>query len=260
MSNIKVSYLKIDIKSQILDYNKNFVEFFGLQNKKLSELKLADIIQTLNPNVYNCIKSLKLEESKNVLLFKTCNSLSTLTPDSVVILYAIMTRVNDGYTILFVNWLNWINNLYSSLENGFTSIANLDEEEFKSKINYLSETYWFKALLPLITHTPKSLLGQISSHVLFKILRIFNNKRGANYFSKDYNRDTISRIKNHIKQTTGVVLPNIKMLVENTSLVDLHRGGQIVIRETSLNEDILIFPKKDELLEFLIFKLAPKFQ
>ena len=253
--NIQVSYLKIGLNYQILDYNKNFVDFFGLHNERLTKLNFTDIIQTVNPNTYNCVSQLQPDENMTILLFKTCNTSSTSISDGVIIIYAVIKRVNDGYIINFVNWLNWINSLYHSLENGFTSISNLNDETFESKINYLSETYWFKAFLPLLTHIPKSLISLMSSHILFKILRFFNNKRGANRFSKDYNRDTISRIKTNIKQTTGIASPDISMLVENASLVDIHRGNQIIIRETSLSEDVLIFPEKDELLEFLIGKL-----
>jgi hypothetical protein len=99
-------------------------------------------------------------------------------------------------------------------------------------------------------HIPNGFIGMINSWAFFDILKIFNNKRGENVFSKDYNRDMISRIRHSLKRKNGLKAHvDVGEILKDNMLINLKYNNELFIPHSVLDEDIVLVADKDMLLE-----------
>lgn len=250
---IKVSYVKINLKNQIISYNQNFINFFDLEDQGvLLGRKICELIPGINHQRYLKLSDLCENDKKSVLVFKNYELTGVVEP-LVAIMYVNVARESDAIVIRVVNWLNWIWHINSSLNNSYNMITNMEEVMYRKKIRQLLEMYWFKALSPLLMHIPNGFVGMINSWACFDILKVFNNKRGENVFSKDYNRDTISRIRHSLKRGHGTSAQvDISDILKDNRLINLKYKDDLFIPHSVLEEDIILVADKDLLLEDII--------
>jgi len=246
MYHNQIAYIKINDTGQILDHNVKASLLLYITKQNLNEAIITDVIPMSISFLNTLLSQAKEEKYTRALIFKNLPDKNAL-----ILLYFVIEEVDGGYSIKFINWLNWINNIYNSLESNYITISNLDYAYFRSKIKLLTETNWFRTLLPLLMHIPKNFVSLINSRAFFDIMKVFSNKRN-NEYSKDYNRDTLSRIKNWVKKDTGISSIDIKMLIDNDFLINIIDDDQLIVRNNLLTEDLVIFPEKDQLLECLI--------
>jgi hypothetical protein len=251
--HIKVSYIKINLRHEIIGYNQNFINFFGLEDERtLLGKSIEDVISGINRNAYLKLYDLCENDQKSLLVFRN-HRLSGVVEPLVSIIYVTVTKEDDVIVIRMANWLNWIWQINSSLNKGYNMITNMDESRHRKKIRQLLEMYWFKALSPLLMHIPNGFIGMINSWAFFDILKIFNNKRGENIFSKDYNRDTISRIRHSIKKDHGLGAHiEVSDILKDNMLINLKYNNELFIPHSVLEEDIVLVADKDILLEDIL--------
>jgi hypothetical protein len=253
MKNINVSYLKVDLDYKIIEYNQNFVNFFGLDNEQnFLGCNILRVIKGINQRTYLKLYNLCQSDQESLLIFRN-HTLQGVSEPLVSINYVTVTKENDAIVIRVVNWLNWIWLLNSSLNNGYNLITSMDESKYRQKIRQLFEMYWFKALSPLLMHIPNGFIGMINSWAFFDILKIFNNKRGKNVFSKDYNRDMISRIRHSIRRNKGLEMHiDVCDILKDNMLINLKYDNELFIPHSVLEEDIVLVANKDMLLEDIL--------
>jgi len=253
MKNINVSYVKINLEYRIIEYNQNFINLLGLENKQTWLNKpITEIIPAINQKIYMKLNDLCDDEQESLLIFRN-HCLNGVVEPLVAILYMTIVREVDAIVIRLANWLNWIWQLNSSLNNNYNIITSMDESKYKTKFRMLLEMYWFKALSPLLMHIPNGFIGIVNAWAFFDILKIFNNKRGENIFSKDYNRDTISRIRHSIRRTKGFEAHiDVSDILKDNMLVNLKYNNELFIPYSILDEDIILVANRDMLLEDIL--------
>lgn len=250
MKKINVCYVKLNLKYQILEYNQNFINFLGLENEPvLLDRLITEVISNISQRTYLKLYTLCDHGQNSLLIFRN-HRITGVTEPLVSIIYVTVAREEDAIVIHFANWLNWLWQLNFSLNNSYNMITGMDEVRYKKKIRELLEMYWFKALSPLLMHIPNGFIGMINAWAFFDILKIFNNKRGKNIFSKDYNRDTISRIRHSIKRNKGLNAHiDVSDILKDNMLINLKYNNELFIPHSILEEDIILIADKDLLLE-----------
>lgn len=253
MKNIKVSYVKLNLEYRVIEYNQNFVNFFNLENKQtLLDQSIKELIPDINQESYLEFYDLGEDEQKALLIFRNHRLIDVAEP-LVSIVYVTVIKQANAIIVQVANWLNWIWHLNSSLNSGYNMITSMDEAKYRKKIGQLLEMYWFKALSPLLMHIPNGFIGIINAWAFFDILKIFNNKRGENLFSKDYNRDTISRIRNSIRRNMGLhAHVDVTDILKDNRLINLKYNNELFIPHSVLAEDIILVAKRDVLLENIL--------
>jgi len=247
----KVAYIKLNTRHVIQELNSYFVTLFGLpsinQAIGLDFDKLA--MDYGIENAFLCGAGNSQSYTRAFLVFQNYGA-----PDQankyLLVLYVLVETTKDGVTIWFTNWLNWLHNLDGSLNNNYQTISQVNCD--KCEIETISEAHCFKALYPLLAHIPHDFIGQISSKAYFNILHIFNKKRGENRYSKDYNRDTLSRIKHALKKDFGVTNIDITNIIKYDQLINLKVQSELLIPNTRLNINIVVSPVRDNFLEGLM--------
>lgn len=253
MYKIDVSYVRLNLDNRLIEYNNNFIDFFGLlpEINYLGSL-LRELVPDLNQVEYLESHNMYVGYRKSLIIFRN-HILDSVNEPLVSAIYLSIYRDSDSVIVKMVNWLNWINLINLSLDNGYSAISKIDETKYRKNIRQLIEIYWFKGLSPLLMHIPSGLIGLVSSWAFFDILKLFNNKRGKNYYSKDYNRDTISRVCGKIKRETKRESHlEVGEVITNDSLVNLRYNKQLFIPYSILNENIIVFPEPDILLEDIL--------
>jgi hypothetical protein len=245
MKNIRVSYIKMSHGCRITQYNQKFIDFFGLDpTQNFLDRDLRDVLSSfdLAENLQLC--DICEGDKKSLLVFRN-HCVEQIKKPVVSIIYVSVHKTADSIIIKMVNWLNWIKQLNSSLENGYNLIANMDDTH-SEKITKLYEIYWFKALLPLLLHIPNGFVGMVSASSFFDILKLFTNKRGKNVYSKDYGRDLLSRIRGCIRRSGGAD-GNISIgdIIKKDSLINLNYVDELFIPYCGLEEDIVLTVKPD---------------
>jgi hypothetical protein len=245
--------VKINLKYEITGYNQNFINFFGLENNgNLFGQLISNVIPGVTQKVYLKLCASGGDRPGSFLIFRN-HSLAQVTEPLVSIIYVLVTKESDAIIVRLVNWLNWIWQLNSSIDNNYNMITHMDESKHRKKIAQLSEMYWFKSLSPLMMHIPNGFIGMISSWAFFDILKIFNNKRGENHFSKDYNRDMLSRIRHSIKKDHGLKKHvEVSDILKDNLLINLRYNNELFIPYSVLKEDIVLSADKDMLLEYIL--------
>jgi hypothetical protein len=253
MKNINVSYVRVDLEYKIIEYNQHFINFFSLEHEQtILDRSITEVIPSISQKTYLKLYDLCDSDQKSLLIFRN-HRLTGVVEPLVCIAYVTITREVDAIVVRVANWLNWIWQLNSSLNNGYNMITSMDESKHKKKIRQLLEMYWFKALSPLLMHIPNGFIGMINSWAFFDILKIFNNKRGENIFSKDYNRDTISRIRHYIKRSKGLDAHiDVTDILKDNMLINLTYNNELFIPHSVLEEDIVLVADKDMLLDDIL--------
>ncbi|MCC2644405.1 MAG: hypothetical protein K0R94_183 [Burkholderiales bacterium] len=246
----KAIYVKLNLEHEIIAYNQNFIDFFDLRDKEtILGKSFREIFSNINENVYLKLQDLCENKQKSLLIFRN-HHLTGVTEPLVSILYAVVIKEPYAVVLHIANWLNWIWQINSSINKGYNMIAGMEESVHRKKIRRLLEMYWFKALSPLLLHIPNGFIGMINSWACFDILKIFNNKRGENIFSKDYSRDTISRVRHCIKRDRGLKAHvDISEILKNKMLINLQYNDELFIPHSMLEETIILTANKDTLLE-----------
>lgn len=248
--NFKTAYIKLTAQHFIQEYNTYFITLFGLH----------DIEEIVGLNFDDLAKSCGIESAflsgiepspsykRAFLVFQNYNYVDG-SHKYLLILYVLVEKTRDAVILRFSNWINWLHNLNGALNNNYLTMSQMGETCDKSAIESISEAHSFKALYPLLAHIPTDYLGLIGSSAYFNILRIFNKKRGDISYSKDYNRDTLSRIKHALKKDFGVTNIDITNIIKYDQLVNLKFQTELLIPHTSLNNNIVVSPVRDLFLE-----------
>lgn len=249
MFKINVAYVKINQNHEILDYNRYFSDYCGLDaNCKLKGLVLSKLDYLPSFNLNQLLSNVNTDGTMIAFSNKNFNK------QTMVAITYVSIKKTDKYTIIrFSNWLNWINALNLSMDNAYSDMSRLNKNhEIQQYVQISSEAGWFKALYPLLTHIPNNLSNMISSWAVFDILHCFVQKRGENKYTKDYNRDTLSRIKNSIKKYNGIIDIDIRDILDSNQFVNLKYGDELFIPYSGIKDTILFAVKADNLLEHVI--------
>lgn len=241
MEELITASVTINQKSRILGYNKQFADLF-LHNafKQNNQLTFDQIIDY----------PLKIQEcKKNGLLIK--NNLIN-NQDMLSYFYINVTKTNhDSYMIKFINWLNWIANLYSSLNYSYDNMISLSDRD-EIKVEYSSDIHAFNAFFPLLMHKPANFIKQINTHALYGILRKFINRKNVDYISRDYTKQTYSRLETSIKEQTGNRIIELIEIMKNREILNFRHFNQIYICNTKITKTIFLNGYTDELLNLYL--------
>lgn len=254
MSTINISYLKINKEQQIIDYNQNLANLFNLDQVGQPE-PLSNIINSLNQ--ITKLKDIKAGELHSIIAF--CNSRinPTLTYDSMLILYATISKHDDHYLIRIVNWLNWLHYISNSLEHGYSLMSKFNQNNSKDKFSKISDACCFKAFYPLITYIPQKFSSGVSQCSLFEIMRIFVKRREDGSYTKDYSRNVYSRIRTNLKQEFNLDNFDAIDLIKDDALLNIQYKNNICVPNTLLLEDIILSVEHDQLLVAVIDSICP---
>ena len=254
MSTINISYLKINLEQQIIDYNENLANLFNLD--QISQpAPLSNIINSLSQ--IHSLKNIKIGELHSIIAF--CNNRINSIPnhDSMLILYATITRHSDYYLIRIVNWLNWLHHISNSLEHGYSLMSKFNQNNSKDKFSKISDACCFKAFYPLITYIPQKFSSGVNQYSLFEIMRIFVKRREDGNYTKDYSRNVYSRIRTNLKQEFNLDNFDAIDLIKDDELLKIRYENNICIPNTLLFEDIILLIDHDQLLVSVIDSICP---
>lgn len=251
---LRVAYLELDAVGIVKYVNPYFLKLFGFSaDDQIVDENIEGIsakYSILNEHI-NKIITLNIT-SKSAFLVAQNYSFEVFGEKGVLILYVSVEKLKDSTIVRYTNWLTWLHRLNQSLNKHYKSISQINENQLS--INILSEAHCFKALYPLLAHIPDESSGQISSRTYFNILKIFNKKRGENIYSKDYNRDTLSRIKNALKKDFGITDVDISGIIKYDQLVNIKIHDEFLIPYMSLKSTMVISPVHDYFLEAIMKK------
>ncbi len=254
MTTIKVAYLKLNLNGYIIDCNNDFAKLFNIT---LKSLKLRPISILLRNYTCQDLKDIGKDELSSFIIFCNINMNKTKKQDSMIILYAVVTREEQYYSIKIVNWLNWIHYITNSLEHAYEAMYNFNNITNKTKFKQISDVYCYKALYPLITYIPHKYSNSVSQSSLFEIMRVFFKQREDNKYSKDYARNVYSRIRTSLKQELNMDSFDAIDVIKNHRLLRIKYNGNIFIPNTLLVEDIVLPVKHDLFLLSIIEAIHP---
>lgn len=241
MEPLDTAIVDIDKENNIVSYNNQFANMFFQENKSNSANKL-DLSNIICPDLK------KIIHNKSALLLKN----NIIDGQNMLgYFYVHVTKKLNTYQLKIINWLNWIANLYSSLDCGYINMVNLNDKSI-IQVEQSSDIHAFNALYPLLMHKPHSFIKHINTHAFYGILRKFINRKDAEYINKNYTNNTYSRLETSLKEQTGMTCMQITEIMEQRNLLKFRHMNQIYIPHTKLAEDILIEGYKDELLDFLL--------
>lgn len=248
MKTLNISYLKLDLNAQIIDHNVNFAKLFQLPENKINNLSFNLVLDIKKDDVLNYIHKLPINQQQSIICF--CNS--KLDNGAMFILYTLITRYNDHFTVKMVNWLSWIHNIYTSMDYGYSLISKLNNNSNTIYFTKMSEAASYKALYPLLTHIPQKFSGGIYPFSMFEIMRIFTRQRKTNYYSRDYARNSYSRIRTNLKHEYNLECFEAIDLIKNDSLLRINFNGEICMPHIELLNTVLFPVNHDSFLLHLI--------
>ena len=265
MEQVNIARLKLNIKHQIMDYNPHCETIFGLTSNRqtftkesLNNANICDFIDSPNPSTIDRILD-DMENKKyvNYLLFKNILDKNSVE-QGVLFLYLKITKIKNEYLFEMANWIQWLDLMHRSLEQGYAFISDFHNNNYISNFKSISDIYCLKALYPLLMHIPSEHFEFINNRSLYNVMRSFIQLR-KNKNSKDYPRKAYSRINTNVKQEFGLLHCTQSVgsigLVLNTPLVDCVRNSEMCIPNTHMHHDLLVPMKKDSFLEFFMNKI-----
>ncbi|MFN8769429.1 MAG: hypothetical protein ACK5Z5_02285 [Neisseriaceae bacterium] len=241
MEILTTASVTIDKNRNILNYNKLFANLF-LNNINLqiySELTLDQIIDY----------PFKIQQCKKTALLIKNNIINNQYMLGYFYIY--IKKNNNSYLLQFTNWLNWVDNLYTSLNYSYNKMTELNDD-VNIQIEYSSDIHAFNALFPLLMHKPLNFIKQINTHAFFGILRKFINRRDTDIISKDYVQHTYRRLETSIKEQTGMSNIEITEIMKQREILSFRHMGQIYIPNTKIKKNILITDYSDNLLNLFL--------
>ncbi|MBP9743046.1 MAG: hypothetical protein KBD37_06800 [Burkholderiales bacterium] len=224
METIKIAFLGLNLDAQITGYNENFAKFFNLNNLGIRDLPIHSILGLEVNDITNDILKLKIGEQQSFILFYNNESISKTENNTLLILYVLVKRQEDHFTVKIVNWLSWVHNIYASIKHGY------------------------KALYPLLTHLPQKFSGGIHPSTVFEILRSFIPMRKPNSYSRDYARNVYSSIKNNLKNEYNLTCVDVIDLIKDNKLLEINFNGGICMPNTRLTKNLIFAINQDWLL------------
>lgn len=251
MKTMKIAFLTLNLDAQITGYNEYFAKLFDLDSLWIRNLPLYSIFKIADNSAIDNILKLKMGEQLPFVLFYNGKT-STANPNGLFILYAVVKRHEDHFTIKLVNWLNWIHNIYSSTKHGYNLISEFNDNTHKSQFKKLSPAAAYKALQPLLTHIPPKFSGGTPPANLFAILRTFIQLRKPNNFTRDYARNVHSRIRNNLKHEYNLSSVDTIDLITDNKLLNIRFDDELCIPYTSLISSHIYLINHDELLTSII--------
>lgn len=249
-------YIKFNQNLSIINYNKQFEQIFNstFRYKNLFSLNLDRFIDVDLEQVSKAKYS--SPSPKSLLLLKTI----TIDLKSHLFFFYISYEYKDGYyNAVIINWLNWINSIATSLHEGYKIIRNLNKNGIAGNLLESSDIHSFKALTPLLSINSNIYqnTSSISPYQIYDILHPFINNRRNEDFTKDYLRNTLSRLKTSLKEQTKDSYLELNQAISNSNAIDLeHLDGNMCIPYTSLRKDIVYYGVNDTALQnFAMIKL-----
>ena len=170
---------------------------------------------------------------------------------SVIPIYIMVTKIKEGFLVKMTNWLNWLHNINQSLDVGYDCISMLNRNKHQDLFTYNSESACFKALYPIMAHTPTKKFISIKPQMLLPVANIFLKSKKVNH-SKDYGRNLLSRITNSVIKKSGIKKFSLVDILTDDQFVNLNDKDSLVIADTKLRDDILIDVDSDLLLNFIL--------
>lgn len=247
MEQLKTLYLKLDLDKNIIEHTNNFLDLFGVNRSIASNSFFGTIVN--DPTQTEMFQEIfESQTPKSVLLFKNFKAQNN---DGTIILYTNVTKTATHYNVIMTNWLNWIHNINGSLECGYNSVESLNNQKTQSEFERLSDIACYKALSPLLSHTPRKLMANVCSEKLYEIMRLFVKKRSFHY-SKDFGRDVYSRLRTNIRKDLGLISHDPHEILYNNNLLNFKHDGQIYIPDTTVVSDICLKIEPDHLLNMVI--------
>jgi len=245
LSNIEqlnFSYLVTDTNYNIISYNKHFEQIFIQHTGKQQLANLSLILKDIN----------KIRPAQS------CLTLNNIVIRNIPMLsyyyYKFTCNSNNTYNIQIVNWLNWLHNIYQSMDIAYHKMLTLTDNNTISPI-MSSDIHSFNGLFPLLMHNPSSHIHKIKPSAFHAILRKFINRRNTEYMTKDYAQYTYKRLETSIREQTGHFLMAVPELMRQRDVLNFRHNGEIYIPKTAIAEDITISDFHDPFLNFYLSSL-----
>jgi hypothetical protein len=158
---------------------------------------------------------------------------------------------DNDKTLIYVNWLNWIHKISSSLDGSYNIIKNVNDN-YKDHLIHKSDIHCFIGLYPLLMHLPNNYIGNISTMSFYDIFRIFCNRKDNEYISKDYSRNIYSRLKTSINEEFNLKNMTIFDLMKSSEFINIKNDEDILLKKTKIKNNIIINDYKDKTLEIIL--------
>ena len=246
MEHFKIASAIIDYNNNILKYNHQFAKLFlcTIQNKKTNgeHLKLHHIL--------NCDLSLDTHSTGLLIINRFLQSQCMLG-----YFYVHKKQLGNTYQIQFTNWLNWLANLYDSIDINYNNMININNSGL-IEVEQSSDIHAFNAFYPLLIHRSHDSVNQISTNTLHGVLRKFINRKTAEYISKDYAKCTYRRLETSFKEQTGQLNLTINDIMSHRNKIQFKHLGEIYIPNTKIKQNLLIHGYTDELLNLYLSALS----
>ena len=202
----------------------------------------------LSPRVLN---EIKVGEKQSFILLYNTQVNKANENNALLIMYAVVQKNDNCYTVRVINWLNWLHGISSSLENSYSLISKFNNNTKQTDFTSLSDAACYKALYPLLTYLPNKLSNGVTPISLFEIMRVFVKQREIN-FSRDYARNIYSRVRTSLRKEYGHNNTNVIDLIKNDELVKINFDGEILIPNTTLEKNIMYPIEHDSFLMSII--------
>ncbi|MBP9742264.1 MAG: hypothetical protein KBD37_02800 [Burkholderiales bacterium] len=254
MSTIKVAYLKLNLQYRVLEHNKHFAKLFNYEFGNMPDLTFT-VLFGLSLQGNSQIEKLQIGEQEAYTILRNRRS-GQCAENTVVVLYALVKRYENYFTVKIVNWLNWLHGIDYSLEGGY---ACVNEIKFvTSKLfNKLSIAAGFKSLYPLIAHVPQKFNGGIFPSAIAEIMQLFALKPKADHYSRDYARNIYSRIKTNLKQEYNQEYVDVIDLIHDNELLNIILEDEVSILNTELTKNLMLRNNHSDILLDSIIDIMP---
>lgn len=233
MNELKISHCKLDSQANIIEFDDNFSKTFNLEGHiKLSFKSVFNITHT-------ALYAMKPGDKKSFIMFYNTTINQSDKPNALLMMYLVAHKKDDGYTVSLTNWLNWLHNVRSSLENSYLAMSEFNNTVNQNDFNKISDAACYKALYPLLTYLPNKSSNGVNQISLYEVMRVFMQLRDMNY-SRDYSRNINSRIRTSLKKDYGHNHSDAIDVIKNQSLLNIDFDGEILIPNTVLANNIII--------------------
>lgn len=248
-----IIYIKLNLSAQIIEHNKNLTRFFQLADTNTTNLSLASLLSIEEDKINGYINKIRVGEQRSFIFFCNNSFKPGLDNNAMLILYSLINRHSDYFTVKIVNWLNWIHRITDSMENNYTIMSKFNRDVDMSVFNKISDAPSYKALYPLISYIPNKFSNSISVVSMFEIMRVFIKQRNGNArYSRSYLRNVHSRIRTNLKKEYNLISVEAIDLIKNDDLLNIVFNGEICIPNTSLAKNIILAIHPDALLISII--------
>lgn len=255
MNPIKIAYLKLDLAYRVLEHNKHFTQLFSYEFDNMPDLTFT-VLLGFSCHDNSQLEKLQVGEQASYTILRNRRS-KQCADSTVVVLYALVERYENYFTVKIVNWLNWLHGIDNSLEHGYTCISKL---KFGSSKLFVKSSIasTFKALYPLIAHIPQKFNGGIFPSTIAKRMQLFALKPSLNGYSRDYARNIYSRIKTNLEKEYDQDHVDVIDLIDNNErLLNIVLDDEVSIPHTELTKNIMVNNEFSDILLDSIINAIP---